>query len=384
VYVINSPEAIQELLAGNVEAIDKGPMFDKARPYLGNGVVTSNGADHVRHRKLARPAFHRDAIAGYFPEMARCAATHAGAWRPGQTILVDREMNRLATTATTTAMFGPQTGRRIAPLVADAERAFSHGVIKRTLTPLPARVLNKIPSPAAARLRSAVQQLIAVPEPETMLSHLAAIADQRVPGTEVRDQVITLLLAGIETTSATMTWLFYELARNPAIDRRVSAEARQAVAAGQTAGLDRLDYTRRVLTETLRLHSPAWLITRRSTMPVTIGQVAIPPGSDLAYSPVTLHRDRRLYDEPLRFDPDRWLLPHVRDGRQVFLPFSAGNHHCFGDSFAWTEMLLTTAAVMSRWRLALPQGATVRPVARAVLHAGRLPMTVLERDAAGT
>lgn len=188
------------------------------------------------------------------------------------------------------------------------------------------------------------------------------------------DEAVTMVLAASETQATTMSWLFYELARRPEIGRRLRAEL-AGVLDGRTpsfADIPRLPYLRDVLNEALRLHHPIWNMMRRTVRAVDLPGLSLPANAEILISPVTLHRDARLYPRPHEFDPDRWA--DRKPDRTAFIPFSAGSHNCVGDHYALTEMSLTLAAVLPDWRLDLAPGARPREVLSGTLRPDRMPM----------
>ncbi|MEV0008984.1 cytochrome P450 [Streptomyces sp. NPDC047973] len=193
-------------------------------------------------------------------------------------------------------------------------------------------------------------------------------------------------MAGTETTASVLSWVFYELARNPDLERAVLAELDTVLDDRPVAFADlpRLPYLDRVVRETLRLHHTGWLVTRRTVTPTRLGPWSIPADTELAYCQHALHRDPALFPDPLTFDPDRWLDDAQADAivPGAFLPFGAGKHKCIGDRFALTELVTAVATIIRRVRFGLPtRHAVVRPVAQATVRPGKLMMTTHERMA---
>ncbi|WP_151483898.1 cytochrome P450 [Streptomyces albicerus] len=389
VCVVNSPELIHRVLVTEARKFEKGLIFDKMRPFLGNGLVTSTHTHHRRQRRLVQPAFHRERITRYGDLMLRCVDERIADWRPDRTVRVDIEMQNLVVDVLAGTLFASGAGKRAAEEMHRSLPAFNQGLTRRTLSP---PFMDSIPTPAirrfntaAARLRSVVEEMIAAyreagTDHGDLLSMLLSARDadtgDAMTDEEIRDEVINLLIAGMETTNSTLAWICHVLGRHPEVDQRVYAEVRAAAGDHpvQAATLPELRYTRRVVCEVLRLYHPLWLVMRRSTAPVALGDVTLPPGTDVVFSPATLHRDPVLYPDPLRFDPDRWPLPQTETLRHAFIPFGAGSRQCIGDGFAWTELTLATAHIVSRWKLRPATGHNLRPGNTVVIHPGRLPM----------
>jgi cytochrome P450 len=199
----------------------------------------------------------------------------------------------------------------------------------------------------------------------------------------VRDNLVTFAMAGSETVSSTLAWAFHELARHPEIESRLQAEVDSVAGASAVTyeDLDRLEYTGRVVSETLRLHG-LLLVLRRGSAAMELGGARLPAGADLAFSPYALHRDPRLYPDPLRFDPDRWLPERSSTlPKGAFIPFAAGAHKCIGDGFAVTEATIVLATIVGSWRLRPVPGHVVREVVSQIPYPDALPMTAIPRHA---
>jgi cytochrome P450 len=247
---------------------------------------------------------------------------------------------------------------------------------------MPVELFERIPTPANRRFDSALHRMITVVESVISayrregVDHgdlLSMMVTHMPDDDEVRAQVLNVLMAGTETTATTLSWVWYELARDPVVRQRVVAEI-DDVLAGRPITVDdlpRLEYTDRVITETLRLHTPVWLLTRQTVGAVRLGSTTLGPGAEVMVCLPAVHRDPAVFADPMRFDPDRWLGEPPRAG---FIPFGAGGHKCIGDGFAWAEMLAVVATISQRWRLELASGHRVREVARAFLRPNSLPM----------
>jgi cytochrome P450 len=198
----------------------------------------------------------------------------------------------------------------------------------------------------------------------------------------VFDEAMTMLLAGTETSANVLGWTCYLLGAHPEVQARVAGEVDE-VLAGRPAGsedLPRLDLTRRVLTEAMRLYPPVWLLTRRPVTDVEIGGQRISAGSHVFFCPYAVHRDPAVYAEPDRFDPDRWGSDASRRGSHTtFMPFGAGLRSCIGEGFAWTEMLIIMSTILARWTLHPIADRPVRPAAIGSLHPTSLSMRLQGR-----
>jgi cytochrome P450 len=199
---------------------------------------------------------------------------------------------------------------------------------------------------------------------------------------QLRDEATTLVIAGSETTGNTIAWACYLLAQHPRLQQRLQREA-DLVLAGAEADIEtlsRLPFTRAVITETLRLYSPVWILPRRALVDVELGGHRLRAGSRIFFSPYALNRDAGLHRDPDRFDPDRWTTDYSRsDVRATFFPFGQGIRNCIGEGFAWTESTLLLSAIAARWELRLADGADVHPVVSSTLVPSELPIIVTRR-----
>ncbi len=385
------PELVQKVLL-NARIYDTGgPVKEKARPILGNGLITSDWADHRRQRRMVQPAFHPARIATYAGVMHEECAAHAATWEAGKPVDISDAMQGLTARITARALFSTE----MAPhSVAEIQRSLPvmvEGAYRRAVDPT--GLLAKLPLAANREFDAALGRLHALidgivgdyrrtgEDRGDLLSALLAARDDEDGGQmsdqEVHDQVITLLLAGVETTASALTWAWHLLAAHPEAERRLHAEVDE-VLAGRTptyADVPKLAYTQRVFTETLRLYPPAWMYTRMTTEDTELGGHRLRTGTDILISPYVIHRMPGLFADPEDFDPDRWLPERAKDvTRGSYLPFGAGSRKCIGDVFGMTEATLALAALASRWRLRPVPGVAVRPRAQMSLTAGPLPM----------
>lgn len=392
--VVQDPELIRTMLTDLGPSLDKGRFFEKMGQLLGESVVTVAGQEHVRKRRQLQPAFGRSKVSGYVDIMRGEAAATIDEWAPGQALDVREAMVKLSLDMLVKTVFSgsldPATFRQLREDLS----VVMNGVGVRIMLPdwverLPLgfnRRFLKARDDVRATIGQAVADLRAS-EHDTgdMLSMLLSAEDETtgLPLTEgqICSEILTLAVAGTETTASVLSWVLYELARHPAVEARVLAELDEVLGDRPIAFADvlRLPYLDRVITEALRLHHTGWLVTRRTMTETRLGAWTLPPGTELAYCQHALHRDPAFYPEPLTFDPDRWL----DDGRTLqpgaFVPFGAGKHKCIGDRFATTELITALATLLRRWKLELAPGETVRPLARATVRPRTLVMTVTPR-----
>ena len=355
------------------------PIWDLIVGILGRGLLTSEGGFHDRQRRLVAPSFHRERLAGYAAIMSAALEEHLRrpAWREGATVDVAGELSQLTLVVVAQSLFGAD----LRGSAGEISRAMASllGLVESLRSPLGA-LLGLLPFSrseiryrlAKRQLDAAVHAIIAQRRAEgnvdrgDLLSTLLLARDDAAGGApamserEVRDEAMTLLLAGHETTASALAWSLYLLARHPEVQARVRAEAAPLAAEGRAPGLadlPRLTYTRQVFSEALRLYPPAWILGRQTTREIVVGGWTAPAGATFLVSPYVLHRDARWFPEPERFDPDRWT-PEAEAGRpkHAFLAFGAGNRSCAGEAFAWMEGVLLLAGMVRRWHFAPAPG----------------------------
>jgi cytochrome P450 len=305
-------------------------------------------------------------------------------WSSGQPIDFDKEMSQLALAIVAKAIFSSELCEAACFEVQRSLPIVNHGTFIRTLLP---DHWERVPVAANRRFEAARLRLRAVIHDAVEryrtdgVDHgdlLSALVNARYDRTgapmsdrQVCDEVITVLMAGTETTATTLTWLFYELGRAPRIESELHAEL-DALLEGRSAtyaDVPQLCYLAQILNEVTRLHAPVWFLMRRSTAPVEFGATWLPVGSQVIYSPTALHRDPRLYPNPLIFDPDRWRSERAQQlPKFAFIPFGAGQHQCIGLTFAQIELSIVVAEIASHWRLQLDTSVRVLPRPLATLR----------------
>ncbi|MER8047191.1 cytochrome P450 [Streptomyces sp. NPDC094032] len=392
-------QLVRELLVQRADDFGPSPQYRLMEPVTGQGLLLSEGAFHRRQRRLIRPAFRHTRVRHYAAHMTELARTWTDGLGDGRTVAVDEEFGHLATSLVVRSLFTQGVTEEEAASVVEAMTDVMAWVGARGSDPLP--FLAKLPTRvnrrfarAAHTLHTLVDAVIAHRHglgeraPDDLLTWLLGTTDaetgERMSDRQVHDEVMTLLTAGAETTSRTLSWCLYLLARHPEAEERLHAEV-DAVLAGQAAGFDdlpRLPYTRRVLTETMRLYPSGYLLSRAALRDTRLGPYAVPAGTTVLFSPYALHRDPRLFAAPDRFLPDRWLPERAAEVTPAaYLPFGLGQHGCLGERFAWTEMSIVLATLAARWRLRPLTTAAVAPTPLFSLSCGRLPMRAHRRGA---
>lgn len=376
VYLVCEPQLVHEMLIGQVTGFDKGgPMFEQAREIVGDGLITVRHAGHRRQRRLMQPAFSPAQIAGYTTEMQRESAALANSWQPHSQIDVLKAMHDLTLHVLVRTLL-PTTDLSRSRSLAKQIRVLADGTGARIAIPF----LSRLPTPgnwrferARAAIRVAAGQAITAARahdaPGSLLTALMG-ADSRgdtIDDDELVVQVFTLLVAGVETSSATLAWIFHTLAHHPDIEERLCAEIDTVLSRRPAGPADwpKLPFTRNVILETMRMHPPGWMFTRVSTREIQLGGHIFPAGTDFLFSPYQLHHDPDSFPDPERFNPDRWNTAPSQRARAAYVPFAAGRRKCIGDTFALAEITTTLTAILSLWHLRPVPGRCVQPRFRA-------------------
>ncbi|MDN0195133.1 cytochrome P450 [Streptomyces sp. S.PNR 29] len=395
--IVQDPELIRTMLVDLGPSLDKGRFFEKMGQLLGDSVVTAAGKNHVRKRRQLQPAFARGEIARYVDIMRDEVTATVGRWKPGQVIDVREAMVGLSLDMLARTVFCGSLDDATFRRLREDLSVVMNGVGARIMLPdwterLPLpfnRRFDRARDAVRATIHRAVERLQASGhDTGDMLSLLLRARDeetgQPLTGHQICSEILTLAVAGTETTASVLSWLLYELARHPDVEARVLAELDEVLGERPVAFQDvgRLPYLRRVIDEVLRLHHTGWLVTRRTITETRLGQWTLPAGTELAYCQHALHRDPRLFPDPLTFDPDRWVESEQPAPSDAFLPFGAGKHQCIGDRFALTELITAIATIVRTVRLAVTDTKPVRPVARATVRPRTLRMTVQPRQEA--
>jgi len=384
-FIASNPADIKDVLVTHNQNFHKSRGLERVKILLGEGLLTSEDAFHLRQRRLMQPAFHRDRIAAYAATMVAYADRVRNGWTEAVTFDMARDMSRLTLLIVGKTLFDTDVESQ----ARDVGVAMS-GLMDSFWTmmlPFGDR-LERLPIPYLRRGRRARERLDAIVygiirerranlgDRGDLLSMLLMAQDDEDKGRgmtdkQVRDEAMTIFLAGHETTANALTWTWYLLSQTAEVERRLHEEI-DRVLGGRlptVADVERLPYVMRVVTESMRLYPPAWLVGRRAVNEYRIGDYYVPPRSIIVMSQWIVHRDRRHYPDPERFDPDRWT-PEFRAAlpRFAYFPFGGGPRQCIGESFAWMELVLLVATIAQRWRFELAPDHPVVPYAAVTLR----------------
>jgi cytochrome P450 len=399
VVLLSHPDRIRDVLVTHGRMFHKGRGLERAKMLLGEGLLTSEDELHLRQRRLAQPAFHRARIAAYADIMATYAARRVEHWRDGGMLDISREMAAYTLAVVGKTLFDADIegeAHEIGDALSAAIAAFNFSVLPF------GELLVKLPLPMTIRFRrgrerldSTIYRLIAERRASgedrgDLLSMLLLAHDTEGDGTgmsdlQLRDEAMTLLLAGHETTANLLAWTWYLLSQHPEAEAKLHAEV-DAVRTESLGAEDlaRLPYTRAVLTESMRLFPPAWIVGRRALTEYAVGEHRLPARTIVLMSQWIVHRDPRWWPDAESFQPERWLTSGsaLDPSRPKFsyFPFGAGTRVCIGEQFAWLEGILALATIARRWTLRLSPGAKVVPQPIVTLRVrGGLSMTAHAR-----
>ena len=416
VFLISHPDWIEDILVTSAKKFRKGVALQRAKRLLGEGLLTAEGQAHLKQRRTIQPLFHRQQVQRFAEAMIR----HAVRWRdsvsPDTTIDVTDEMAGLTLAIVGETLFSSN-------VQADADEvreALTAAVQSFGIAFLPGlEYFEKLPLPMFARVRKARERLDKVihrviadrrggsldpPANADLVSMLLAARDPENPSApgmsdqQIRDEAMTIFLAGHETTANAMAWTWHLLGTHPEVERKLHEELDRVLDEPKGAPLQgssprvptvgdvpKLEYARAVIAESMRLNPPVWTMGRRAFEAHTIGGHAIEPGSLVIMSQWIVHHDRRWWDEADAFRPERWLSAHDGNrepgtgsredtaGRREsgtgsrmrpkysYFPFGGGSRVCIGEAFAWTEAILLLATIAQKWRFVAGEAPELEP-----------------------
>lgn len=340
---VNHPEYLKHILVSHHEAYEKGVGFERVKLLLGNGIITSDGPFWRRQRRMIQPAFSRDMIARLSEQMKRPNLQLLEKWhdlaRQQAVINITDVTNELALTIILRALFSDdldrvleQTGHNPFAILTDSSaRDLKLAVKFRALTQLVGDIIKTRRDNASDEYVDFLNVFINARDKDSG----EPMADK-----EMIDEIMTLIVAGSETSATTMNWVWYRLSQHPEVEARLHAEVDNATY-DQLPGfehVEQLAYTRQVVEEVLRLYPPVWLYTRKAIKQDKLGEYDVIPGTDIFISPYYLHRREDIWPEPEKFDPERFTPEAVKQRhRQAYIPFSAGPRRCIGDFFGIVE-----------------------------------------------
>lgn len=396
VFLVSHPDMIDEALVQKYRSFVKGPALRNNRRVFGNGLLTSEGDFWRQQRKLAQPAFHRDRVNAYAEVMVDSTLRRISQWQDGETRDIHEEMMRITMEIAAKTLFGTVV-EDIAEEVAGCMNLLQTGVMRRfqALINLP----DWIPTPTHIRLLRAVKTLDRIVyrfieerrtagqdrgDLLTALLNARGENNERMSDQQLRDEVLTLFLAGHETTALALTWTLMLLAQNPDIMTRLQQEVDYALDGRPPTIDDRpsLPYTEWVVLESMRLYPPAWAIARTAIEPCSLSGYPVPRGTMILILQWIVHRDPRWFDNPEQFLPERWAGDFAKSlPRHAYFPFGGGPRTCIGNTFSMVEAVMLLATLVQRFSFHLVPGQNIvlQPAITLRPEHG-LHMTVCQRE----
>jgi cytochrome P450 len=361
---VNHPDYIRDVLVTQDRNFTKWFAVDRIKEVLGEGLFVSEGEFHRRQRRLSQPAFHGERIARYAEQMVSLAVRLRDSWKQGAVIDICREMNWLAMMIVGSTLFG-------ANVESDAEQI--RDALDEILEQFERSILPQADredfEKALSRIDAAVYRIIQTRRAKNedrgdLLSMLLLAQDAEGDGEgmsdlQLRDEAMTIFLAGHETSANAMAWTWYLLSQHPEVEKKFHEEVDRNLGGRPPRMNDvmALPLTGRIFSEALRLYPPLWAVGRRAMVECQIGSYTIPRGSVVIVSSFVTQRDPRWFPEPLRFDPERWhSAARSERPRFSYFPFSAGSRSCLGEAFASAEGVLCLATIGQTWKFRVAPG----------------------------
>jgi cytochrome P450 len=379
---INHPDLIEDVLVNNSRKYHKGRILQANKYLFGEGLLTSEGDFWLRQRRLAQPAFHRARVSAYAATMAEYTEQLIATWRNGEERDIHEEMMQLALRIVGKTLFDADVTRdakevgETLDILLHIAANFGRTILVPLWVPTPRNIRAKL---GIRRLEKVIYRIIedrraSGRDAGDLLSILLQAQDEdgtHMNDRQLRDETITLFLAGHETTANTLSWTWWLLAQNPAVEKKFHEEL-DGVLGGRAPTVDdlpRLTYLSQVLTESLRLYPTAWGMARLAAEEHEIAGYPVRPGYGVAFAQWVMHRDARWFDAPLEFRPERWENGLAKQlPRFAYFPFGGGPRQCIGNTFALMEASVVLATVGQRFRFALAPGHKVTPLASITLR----------------
>ena len=383
IVFVNDPEWIHEILVTQGASFVRERTLKRMKILLGEGLITSDDPIHMRQRKIAAPAFHRQRIAGYAGQIVENAVAARDAWSEGTEVDIADEMMHLSLQIVARTLFDSEVTAEVLS-VRDEVNTIMGLYNFLVAFPMIEKVLH-LPIPGVVQFRRARRRLDKVvagmiasrrttsreelEQRGDLLSMLMASRYEEDAQTssgggaamsdvQVRDEILTIFLAGYETVANALTWTWYLLSQNPEAANRMYAEVAEVLGAGDEArratigDYGRLRYTEMVFAESMRLYPPAWAMGRQSTKAVELGPYRLPPGAHFFISQYVMHRSEEFWEAPREFRPERHTAEAKAERQRfVYFPFGGGGRQCIGEGFAWMEGVLSLATIAQKWRL---------------------------------
>ncbi len=380
-FLFNHPSFIEEVLLKQADNFVKGPSLRRARIILGEGLLTSEGEEHLSQRRALQPAFHRHMMEEYLPLMNENTLVHLAGWKDGEQVDMSEGMMRLTLNIALWSFFG-SAPKGAVEQVGEAMKTLVK-LFPLAQLPFMESAQGLFPSFEKTRtnLRQVTEALVGNPQNERALIHILKLS-QAFTEEQIHSHALTFLLAGHETTALLLAWCWDMLAHHPLTQSILQAEIDSVLGERfpTPEDIQKLAYTRAVVKETLRMRPPAWAIGREAVRDCEIGGQHIPAGSTVILSQWVTHHDSRFFDVPHQFRPERWFdLDGAATPRYSFFPFGGGSRLCIGEHFAMTEAVAVLALIARRWHIAPMQRGLAKPKPSVTLRPDKNVKVIITR-----
>ena len=394
-YLLNNPEHIKDVLVTHNRNFEKSRALKRTKIILGEGLLTNEGEPHIKQRRTIQPVFHHERIKSYGDVMAQYASRVGDGWKNGGLLNIHKEMMKLTLFIVSKTIFDSDMESKsdeIGECLTDLVTLFPQMIFPYS------EYLDNLPLPANRRFQIAKDKLDSIiyrlieerraspGEKSDLLSMLLEAQDEEggevMTDLQVRDEALTLFLAGQESTANSLLWTWYLISTHPEVEKKVHEEV-DSVLNGRLPTLDdlgKLSYTQNVFKEALRLYPPAWAVARHVKEDYEVGGYVIPAGADIFMSQYVVHRDPRLFREPDGFIPERWSTNETKDlPRFAYFPFGGGTRRCIGEPFAWMEGVILIATIASKWKMRLVPHQKIVPQALITIRPKNGMNMIMER-----
>ena len=383
VYFLNHPDFVEEVLVNQYQNFGKDRVVRNTRWIFGDGLLTNEGQPWLRQRRIIQPAFHRQHISGYADTMTAYVVEFMQAWNDGDTRDIHQDMMRLTLKVVAKLLFDLEVDEESEKIAHSLNTLIGQGAGGRVIFP---PFLRYLPVPAMKQVRRAARQLDTIAYRiigerranghmnGDLLSLLMQARDEDGSGMtdqQLRDEAVTFLLAGHETTALSLSWALYLVSMHAEAEQKLHEELRQ-VLGGRVpnfSDMPRLRYSERIIKEAIRLYPPGWAVARTALRNCEVGGYQLRRGDNVVISQWCMHRDARFFVDPLKFDPDRWSPERAQSvPKYAYFPFGAGPRGCVGQSFATMEAILLLATISQQFRFSVVPDHPVVPMPSVTLR----------------
>jgi cytochrome P450 len=372
-YVLSDPALIRDILSTRGAMFEKFPQGNPKQKLFGNGLLTSEGAAQKRQRRMLLPGFHRDKLQLYARQMVASVERLTASWTNGRKIDISHAMNDVTLEIIGSTLLGVEDKSVMGELGAHLHTMLS--LVNRFVLPW-GDLLMKLPLPSTVRYRNAatkldemVYRLIGEARREHGSDDLIGmLVESSLSDIEIRDEIVTMIVAGHETVAVGLTWSLFLLARYPQLQDELAARAVEVLGGDDPTAEDypRLEFLQHAFAEALRVYPPIWILGRRNLEDYTIRNFQAPKGSVFLVCMADLHRRAEFFRDPDEFKPERWAAPDWPT--YAYIPFGGGERRCIGERFAWMEAVIVLACLLRNWRFTVVDEGTPAMAAKLTLH----------------